>query len=272
MQYVKRFFGSLSDMVETVRELPYKAGDNERGFYGGSWDETYRYAERGWAEGARKAAKVSTSIANRIVHSTSSALVPEVVYEVTGAAYDPGAYISGQPECWMAFEPREEKRAIKIAVNIAVSGGVRTGTFERRGLAIAALAMALNAQGHPITVDVVQCLRHGYNRHNDSEPETMILRVSDAMSGSILDVDRMTYCLAHPTIFRRLFSAATNGYRGHTCGTHWGGAGLLMANETPKIAKEYDLWLGAGHLYDVQRWQDGGEEWVMKQYLEQTSA
>ena len=161
--YEQMHYGSLNEMVSVVKRLPYKSDPyDDPKFYGGSWEDVYRYAEKGWAEGAVEASRVATSIANRTIQGTATALVPEVVYDVVGAAYDPGAYMSGVPECWMGFEPREERRAVRIAVNIAVSEGVKLDTFRRRGYALAALAMALNAQGHPVSVDVLQCLKHEY--------------------------------------------------------------------------------------------------------------
>lgn len=271
-------YKNLTALVDHVRELPYREGwrgggrsDNE--WHGGTWEQTFKLVEYGWPEGSQQASKMSVSIADRAIQGTSSALVPEIVYDVTGAAYDPGAYMAGVPECWLAFQPHEEKRAIRMVVNIAVSCAVSVEVFRRRGIALSALALALNAQGHPITVDVVQAIKPRRGMFGDPKDyETIMFRAADALSGSPLDIDRMVYSMAHPSVFRRICSAATNGFRGKTEGTHWGCSAVPMIGEPIPDLGQYDLFLGAGHIYDVERWNDGGEEWVLQEYLKQTSA
>lgn len=263
-------YDTLTDLVAKVKSLPnkpdsYDAGDE---WYGGSWDDTYRLAEMGWSEGAAKASVMAMRIADRAIATTASALMTEVVYDVSGAAYDPGAYMSGAPECWLAFKPYESKSGIRIVVNISASQGVKAETFKRRGIAIAALAVALNAKGHPVTVDVVDAAHPGLS---DIDFITTQFRVANALSGSVLDIDRLVYSLAHPTVFRRLMSAERNGFRGKTCDTKWGHGIPARSKENIPGLGDYDLFLGAGHISDVSRWSDSGEQWVLETYINQTT-
>lgn len=267
-------YDSLSALVTHVKGLPYKQPGYHRTddeWCGGSWDETYRLVELGWREGAEKAAAMAVRIADRAIQTTASALKTEVVYDVTGAAYDPGAYMSGVPECWIGFKPYEDRSGVRFVANISVSCAVSVEIFRRRGIALAALALAMNARGHAITIDVVQTivLRDGYY---DKNYETVQFRVADALSGSPLDIDRVVYSLAHPTVFRRLCAAATNGFRGQVNDTRWGSASPPFGDKKIPGLGDYDLFLGTGHIDDVRRWTDGGEAWVLSEYVKQTSA
>lgn len=266
-----RYFGSLTELVTHVRNLPYRQEYYDEGndWYGGSWDDTYRLTESGWQEGAREASEMAIRIADRAVQSTASALKTEVVYDVVGAAYDPGAYMSGVPECWLGFKPHEEKSGVRFVANVAVSCGVTAEIFKRRGIALAALALAMNAQGHAVTIDVVSAIKP---RDRTDTYETVQFRVADAMSGSPLDIDRVVYGLAHPTVFRRICAAVTNGFRGKTGDTRWGSSRVPFSDEDIPNLGELDLFLGVGHIDEVRKWNDGGEEWVLREYEKRTSA
>ena len=176
--------------------------------------------------------------------------------------------MSGIPECWVGFKPYESKCGIRFVANISASCGVSAEIFRRRGIALSALALAMNARGHPVTIDVVQTIVP----RMDGSYETIQFTAADALSGSILDIDRVVYGLAHPTVFRRLGAAVTNGFRGKTASTRWGNSRPPFAKEVIPGLGDYDLFLGTGHIYDVERWTDGGEEWVLQEYIKQTSA
>jgi hypothetical protein len=253
-------YPTLTKLVDHVKSLPYRSesyfGGQDNEWYGGTWEDTYRLVEHGWSEGAAKAAKMAMRIADRTVEHTAASMHREVVYDVVGAAYDPGAYMAGIPECWLSFQPYEDKRGIHFVVNVAVSCGVSTEVFERRGIALSALAIALHSRGHAITIDVADVLKPGaglFGGNSNGDYETIQFRVADATSGSPLDLDRIVYSLAHPTVFRRIFSAATNGFRGITGGTRWGNSGVPFIGETIKGFEHADLFLGAGQqkMYDL---------------------
>jgi hypothetical protein len=271
-------FDSLSRIISHVKELPLKESGYDEGddWYGASWEDTYRLASKGWPEGARKASKMALSIANRTVEHSATSLGQHVGFDVVGAAYDPGAYMSGIPECWVSFEPQLDKRGIHIVVNVATSGGVSSSTFMRRGIAVSSLAIALHSQGHPVTIDVIDALKPNGGGYGSSSRnvkyETIGFRVVDAAVGSPLDVDRVVFSIAHTAIFRRVMSAAMNGFRGKTAGTTWGSSGVPFSHEKIPGYEEADLFLGAGHLDEVEGWSDGGEKWVMEAYLKQTKA
>lgn len=249
-------FSSWGSFVDHVENLPWYRCDAY--WAGGTRSDAFRMARNGWREQTPKVAKIAQRVADRVVEHNAMAVATEIVYDVTGAAYDPGAYLSGVPECWLAFQETQEKCGIRIVIDGTVSAGVNKHDKIKMGTAIAALIMALDSAGHPVTVD----LFFGGSRSYGRKGESCFIRLQDGAMGGVLDIDRLVYAVAHPLPMRGM---------AHTLWGH--GVMPYNRNRHPEDTKgEFDLWLGGGHLNDVYRWKDSGEEWVMGQYLEQTKA
>lgn len=253
-------YNSLHDLVQHVESLPtVHAEPDQNHWAGGSQEDAARLATYGWPEGAALASEKAVRIANRIVEATGASTYQTIEYDVIGAAYDAGAVALGMPETWGVMAPQTAKRAVSIMLNIAVSGGVPAEVITARGLAVAALVLALQARGYPVSVEVVQ--------GNEIEGSVMLI---DASTGSQLDLDRLVYGLAHPTMFRRLFRADTNGVRCDGFCRETNRWDRSPVTEMP--SHNADLYLGCAHLDQVRRWQDGGEAWILEEYLRQTGA
>lgn len=261
-------FDSLSDLVSHVESLPVH-GEGSPDFSGGTFVDAKRLAAMGWPEGARRASAVSNRIADRVIASRNADnQEPVIGQDVCGAAYDPGAYASGVPECWSTLEPAVEKRAIRIVVNAMASGSVSNESIVDRGVAVAGLVLALQSRGYVVTVDVCQVL----TPDKCKEVESTIVRVIDGASGSPLDVDRLVYAIAHPTVLRVLFANTTNGYRGRTCSTRWGSGSITRTVDDAMTDGPCDLYLEHMHADDSDKWAGGGEKWVLDQFNRQTAA
>lgn len=266
-------YPSLTAFVEHVQSLPRLGPDSLEpsniDWYGGSSELAYQLATKGWPEGAKRASEVSAKLATRLAGSTSALVTThELVYDVCGASFDVGSYLSGEPECWLRFEPQESKRSVRIVCNIGVSSFVETEVMERRGVAMAALAIALQGAGHPVTIDVMVSIHRG-NAGRQGAAEalgTHVVRVLDASTGSIVDIDRVVYATAHPTMLRRLMFDALFGQLGDCDGF------LGAPMDTQPSGEKIDLYLGAAHLDYTERWQDGGEAWILAEYEKQTKA
>lgn len=264
-------YPSLTAFVEHVQSLSRLGPDAEQegNWYGGSTEQAYQLATNGWPEGAKRASEVSAKLATRLAGSTSARVTThELVYDTCGASFDMGSYLSGEPECWLRFEPQESKRSVRIVCNIGASAGVSTEVMERRGVAMAALAIALQGAGHPVTIDVMCSIHEGSaGRQGAAEAlGTHVVRVLDASAGSIVDIDRVVYATAHPTMLRRLMFGAVFGKLGVTAGS------LAGPQDTQPSGEKIDLYLGAAHLQYAERWQDGGEAWILAEYEKQTKA
>lgn len=66
---------------------------------------------------------------------------------IEGVAYDMGAVIAGEPECCLAMDNPENKKAIDIYVDIGYCCGAEAETIAYRGVAIVKLINTLISQG-----------------------------------------------------------------------------------------------------------------------------
>lgn len=245
-------WGAFVDHIEKKRW--YGFGGSK--WAGGTREEAFDLARMGWHKQTPKVSELAQKVADRVVEHTAEAETTEINYNVTGAAYDPGAFMSGVPECWLAFERTEEKCGIRIVVDGTISSGVAHEHKITMGTAACALIMALDSAGHPVTVDLFMGGKN-YGR----EAEKTFIRLQDGLNGAVLDIDRLTFAMAHPLALRGFGL------------TLWGHGNMqpYFRNEYPRDTKgEFDLWVGGGHLDDCKSWKDGGEAWVMNQYLAQT--
>lgn len=268
----KTYFGSLSEYVQHVESLPWVEGnsDDPRDTWCSSTHaDAVKLATYGWPEGARLASDKAMKIAARVVNKTSNAVSFNVGYDVIGAAFDAGAVALGIPEAWGILEPQVSKRAVRIVANIAVSGGVTESVITARGLAITAIALVLQSEGYPVTVDIFDGTRIGRGERNAKwSINSHVVRVADATSGSPLDIDRLAYALAHPSMFRKLNRSAVQGFRNGA--KHKSAWDISTVLSDAKPEGEIDIYSGGAHLFEVERWRDGGEAWVLKEYLRQT--
>lgn len=258
------FFPSLGEMMEYCEALPGEPDNSDPTWKGGHWDEVCEFAYRGWPKGMEMASTMSQRIADRAVLAVGQIEHEELTSDVSGVAFDVGGYCSGVPEHWVRPHIVADKKEVRLVTNVCASAGVPAATLMKRGIAVAALVLALKAKGHPVTVDVgSEC---GNNRGNE-EIETIYTRVLDANS-PIIDIDRVIFALAHPGFFRHiLFAIHTGNKNGSLRRLNYG---RVHENQMPENIKNPSLYLGSAHLYQVERWQDGGEAWILEEYKRQT--
>lgn len=260
-------FDTLTALAEFVPTLPGEPNTDSADlrFAGGTQQEAIELALYGWPEGARQASEQAERVVNRLLNSTSAMALDTNTFEsdVAGAAYDVGAYIAGEPEAWTRPGLVQVKKAIRIVSNCHVSGAVSNKQIMDRGLAITALALALAVKGHPITVDVIMV---GNGFHDPKNRYSVEVNLADASTGAPLDVDRLVYGLAHPTMARKLMRAVAQGQQNGKSGDYWGNS-LILPNEKPD--GEIDIFLSAFDYQAFRQVQDA-EQWVMDQYIAQT--
>jgi hypothetical protein len=259
-----QFYPSLTSAVEAAVSGPDWCNSlyaNREGFMGGvTHDGARQLALFGWTDGARQASERAARVVDRVMRATTDVALDAFEWDVTGACFDVGTYLTGEPECWLRPSEATTKRGIHICVNSAASGGVPAQTLMARGITIASLALALQTRGYPLTIDVVECSNHFRDGY-----QSLVVRIVEA-NGAPLDVDRLVYSLAHPSMLRGIIANAYGKRQ-----DQWG-VGQPDSNGRPDNAPEYDLYVGGVHLYDTARWTDEqqAEAWVVAQYLEQT--
>ncbi len=218
-----------------------------------SWDEGVSLASRGWADGMAHVRSVSLPavkqlVARRPVGNTWG-------WDVTGADYDTGEYLSGVPECCQTPTVEDQKPVVRLMVNLTTSRGCPQEIITMRGAGVVALTLALQASGYVVDVSGLVGVAPDYRK-------SIWYRIPlcDA-NGGPLDVDRLVYALAHPSC-PRLF-----GYSlAHAeCGTDPNKGFTGWAQHAPEW--ETDLWLGHAGYGDAD-WSNASavSKWVQREY------
>lgn len=242
-------------------------GEGDKGWQGvANLGEARALAANGWPAGMDKARGVALPALNAVSDLMADAAC--IAQDVTGAAFDVGAYLSGEPECWARPDAVESKRVVTIMANLSASAGIPADMLELRGGAVAALAMALQTAGHPVRVfTCMGCpVTEGWGGGDDASFSRVLL--SDD-SGGPLDMDRLVYGLAHPSALRALAFCATTMAAGKDplATPH-----LAIPTDPPaSLGWDCDLYLPAALVFDAN-WTDAAsvEKWVLGQYQKLT--
>ena len=247
------FYNSISEMLDAAK--PFAATwrtDKDISWLGGTPESVLDYARTGWKEGAQKATELARKIVDRTIQASPQESL-ELGFDTSGCAFDIGAVLQGVPEAWGSFLPSQDKKVVSICVNTCVSAGIPASAMMTRGIAMTALALALQARGYIIEIKV--------GAQVQQPPFVSVwTTLASASSGSILDLDRIVMACAYPP-FTRYWQYAVLSELVHD---------RYLACPSDANHPECDLYLGSAHLYDVQKWQDGGEAWILDEYKRQT--
>ncbi len=169
------------------------------------WYGTVDYAEaldmaaKGWSQGAQKATDISHSLEERLFSLIER---HDVAYDVTGEILDVGRYCAGTPEHWGVFETTLVEGPGTKYVHIVVAGSfaslVDADVIIARGAVISALVHTLELAGHRCKVSLVIISQGSANKNYKYECRVPIKEYTEH-----LDIDLVTYALAHPSTFRR---------------------------------------------------------------------
>lgn len=178
-----------------------------------TWEEAKRMALSGWGEIIPEIEKYRAVITPII---TDKVLRPRQIYSVAGYSVDVGAFLANDPECFINREYEERNypgKVFKIVCSVSHSSGISTNVIINRGAIVCALIDAIEYAGH--RVEVVCNLATSANYDESSlkgqEKEYGWFEVSVLLKKSTqpLDMSDLAYCLAHPSMLRRImFSAA----------------------------------------------------------------
>lgn len=123
-------------------------------------------------------------------------------FDVAGAEVDMGRYTAGVPECMSDALPitiAKHGRAIRIVVDFSYHCGIGEDVVRRRGAAVMALVYVLQQLQHPLEV----WAQHSATGHGSPSMRlTHLVEVQRA--DEPVDIGRVMYALAHPTMLRRM--------------------------------------------------------------------
>lgn len=130
-----------------------------------------------------------------------AALAPEQAIEwefaPVGVLPNIPAYAAGVPESMMfPVETERQTRIARICVNISASASIDPESIINRGAAIVALIDRLQIEGWRIELSVVDQSRH--------DNDTSSYRIVVKQAQEPIDMDRISFALAHPSMLRRV--------------------------------------------------------------------
>lgn len=153
----------------------------------------------GWQSEAQKIRELSAPIFELI----SSLIVREdIVYGVEGQSIDIARFVQNEPECWQSFEaqiieaPHAGSKVVRLHFNQGASARISAESIRKRGIAATALIELLEYSGLRVEVIV------GTASYSGGLLWETYIKVKDAAQN--VDLPRLTYALAHPSMLRRL--------------------------------------------------------------------
>jgi hypothetical protein len=188
--------------------------DNNLKWSGGlTWEQAKQMAINGWQGGMKEIEKYRSKIAPII---TDKVLRPVQVYSMAGYNVDVGSFIANDPECFITREYEERNypgKIYKIVVSISFSAAITPETIIQRGAMICALIDAIEFAGHraevicnwAVSAGSYETDRQGKNK----ERGWLEVSVNIKKSSQPLDMSDLAFCLAHPSMLRKImFSVA----------------------------------------------------------------
>lgn len=160
-----------------------------------SFEEAIALARYGWPEGMAKVKVIAAPMLDRLVPLVASGHAWE--WDVTGASYDVGEYLSGAPECWLVPVPALAKPTVTLQSETYLSASTPAQAVTQRGVAVVALALALERAGYAVKIETVS----GVSYYSQLE---QWVRVTLTDGSGPLDIDRIVFALAHPAAIRWL--------------------------------------------------------------------
>ena len=252
-------WGSLLDYLKTP--LPSDAyrtssRDGDYEFTGTkSYDQAIDIANTGWVDGVKDAKQLADTLINKVMDKVS---VPVIHYDVEGIDYDMSLVNRGIPECWYRFEEHimdnDGDNVVTIVVNGSASCGIDKGDITKRGAVIVALIELLEYSHRKVAVV------HDMSYHSDITFRTIIKTPEQP-----LDLARLMFACAHPSMLRRLMFRALelNPVQHRNVG-----ASYSMPTESA-LNQRGDIYFPIMHYVENEKWHKNPEAFIIEQLTKQ---
>ncbi|MEE8481887.1 MAG: hypothetical protein V3S12_00910, partial [Acidiferrobacterales bacterium] len=168
---------------------PSNNWDNDAG-----WQGAVDLANFGWKEGRDRFIK-GVAFAPSIVDLGAA---PTRAHGVVGYRPNIGRLMAGSPACMVrrGVDLTGGRPIVRLLIGVASSGNVRSSIIENRGIAICSCVDQLESLGYQFEIVAHDGSALGQVRSD----HTVVLK----HAGESLDVDRISFALAHPAYARRL--------------------------------------------------------------------
>ena len=203
--FVEKAETGQSEMDDSYRSSRDSYCDN---WAGGSWLECLNLAKYGWQAGAEKV----EAMAKPLLEQISSRMVkPEIVFDIEGDNVDIGAYMTGNPECFIRWQDTETHsnasgRFVHVICNVVASAYFSTEQLFNKGAAVAVMVDALEMSGHRVTVDVICNIGPTYSRFgsHDENSNSYLMTARIKNPDDPLNMESIAFACAHSGTLRRL--------------------------------------------------------------------
>lgn len=221
-------FESLSDFL-AVADIPrpdnaanYCAWEKNTDWHGVPRTQAVTMARMGWPEGR------SNMVEAMAQARPSVALPPAFTMDVGGAYPIAAIAAAGDPCSMVCPDPVETaaKPIVRLAVNVWASCAYEDSEFTAYGAAVMSYIDAIESSGARVELT---CMCHcATNKGNGTYTCNVILKRAE----DPIDIDRVTFCMTHVSMLRRIFFAHMQVAEG--C------AGLMTYCGTPRNPDERD--------------------------------
>lgn len=193
-------YWSLGDMADRA-DPAWRRADRCDAWTGhATLADARRMAREGFADELPAMLRLVESAVTTVEHDLER-YVPRWEYAAAGDEPDVARYLSGEPECMVAYPlvPMPTSgRVIAVVASVAVSHAVSGAAMRRRGAVIAAFALALARLGTAVEVwaDISQRM--------ERRPVHRRMRVLVKPHDGAVDESVLAFALAHPAMLRQL--------------------------------------------------------------------
>lgn len=178
-----------------------------------TWEQAKQLAISGWHDGM---IEIENYRAKILPFITEKVLRPRQIYAMAGYSVDVGSFLANEPECFIAKEYEERNypgRIYKIVCSISFSWSIKPETIIQRGAMVCALIDAIEYSGNRAEVicNDSSCVgkNEEYRQGKHKEKGWLEFSVTVKKPSQALEMSDLAFCLAHPSMLRRImFSAA----------------------------------------------------------------
>lgn len=147
-------------MFDNLAEMAEYADSNTDDNYYSKKDSMHGFCDMTFAEAVEKAKRgdvnMTRMFSNRLKELKSLIMSEREgrIHDVTGEFVDIGAYLAGQPECFVRRQAQPDKPCIRVVANMAFSSDVSQYMINNRGAGIVALVDELQDMGYCVNLTV----------------------------------------------------------------------------------------------------------------------
>ena len=191
-------FDSLSDFTEWCSTAEPRSGGSDHWSGTPSHDAALRLAKDGWHDIRHLVDATRSIVMDKVSEVVQFTHAP--IMSVAGAVVDMGVYMTGHPECMIAFDPEPEnkpEKVLRIVMDPGASARYKAGWMANRGGAVASLLEILQMLGHSLEIHIVspvQGVTAGIH--------TPLIAAHKA--GTVCDIDALMFACGHPSMLRRM--------------------------------------------------------------------